>query len=177
MTVHAFVDESARAGSYPLCATIVEPAHLTPTRRMLMSLLLRGARELHFKKEKEPRRRMLIDRMAALPVSSRLYVGRCTPKTEEAARQRGLALLAQDLLALKAHRLVLDTRDHRDNQDRQTLQHALGVRPSKTELIYEHVDSTAEPLLWISDAVAWCFGAGGDWRRRADPLVADRIEA
>jgi hypothetical protein len=177
MTVHAFVDESARAGSYLLCATIVEPAHLTPTRRTLMSLLLRGARELHFKKEKEPRRRMLIDRMAALPVTSRLYVGTCSPKTEEAARQRCLALLAQDLLALQAHRLVLDTRDHRDNQDRQTLQHALGVRPSKTELIYEHVDSTAEPLLWISDAVAWCFGAGGDWRRRAGPLVADRIEA
>jgi hypothetical protein len=40
MTVHAFVDESARGG---------------------------GARELHFKKEKEPRRRMLIDRMTAMP--------------------------------------------------------------------------------------------------------------
>ncbi|WP_329051960.1 hypothetical protein OG738_06195 [Amycolatopsis sp. NBC_01488] len=146
MTVHAFVDESARAGSYLLCATIVEPAQLTPTRRALMSLLLRGGRELHFK-EKEPRRRMLIDRMAGLPVTSRLYVGTCAPKTEEAARQRCLALLAQDLLALQAHRLVLDTRDHRDSKDRQTLQHALGARPSKTELIYEHVDSTAEPLL------------------------------
>ncbi|MEQ0563812.1 hypothetical protein ABJI51_32440 [Amycolatopsis sp. NEAU-NG30] len=177
MTVHAFVDESARAGTYLLCATIVEPAQLTPTRRTLLSFLLRGARELHFKKEKEPRRRMLIDRMAALPVRSRLYLGSCSPKTEESARQRCLALLTEDLLALQAHRLVLDTRDHRDSHDRQTLQRALGVRPSKTELIYEHVDSTAEPLLWVSDAVAWCFGAGGDWRRRASPLVAARIEA
>ncbi|WP_410622993.1 hypothetical protein [Amycolatopsis sp. cmx-8-4] len=53
------------------------------------------------------------------------------------------------------------------------MQLALGVRPSKTELTYEHVDSTAEPLLWISDAVAWCFGAGGDWRRRASPLITE----
>jgi hypothetical protein len=53
------------------------------------------------------------------------------------------------------------------------LQLALGVRPSKTELTYEHVDSTAEPLLWISDAVAWCFGAGGDWRCRASPLITE----
>ncbi|MEV6875539.1 hypothetical protein [Amycolatopsis sp. NPDC051128] len=176
MTVHAFVDESARGGSYLLCATIVEPAHLTTTRRALTTLLLRGARELHFKKEKEPRRRMLIDRMAAMPVTTRLYLGTCAPKTEEAARQRCLALLAQDLLGLRAHRLVLDTREHRDGHDRQTLQVALGFQPSKTELTYEHVDSTAEPLLWISDAVAWCYGAGGDWRRRANPLVTERIE-
>ncbi|RSD21894.1 DUF3800 domain-containing protein [Amycolatopsis eburnea] len=176
MTVHAFVDESGRAGSYLLCATIVEPAHLSLTRRALQSLLLRGARELHFKKEKEPRRRMLIDRMAALPVTVRLYSGSCAPKTEEAARQRCLALLTQDLLGLQAHRLVLDSRDHRDAHDRQTLQQALGTRPSKTELTYEHVDSTAEPLLWISDAVAWCTGAGGDWRRRANPLVTNRFE-
>ena len=136
----------------------------------LTALLLRGARELHFKKEKEPRRRMLIDRMATLQVSSWLYQGCYTPKTEEAARQRCLDRLARDLLGLQAHRLVLDTREHRDSHDRQTLQLALGHRPSKTELIYEHVDSKAEPLLWISDAVAWCFG--GDWRRRAEPLMA-----
>ncbi|WP_326955884.1 hypothetical protein [Amycolatopsis sp. NBC_01286] len=173
MTVHAFVDESARGGNYLLCATVVEPAHLTSTRRALAPLLLRGARELHFKKEKEPRRRMLIDRIAALPVSARLYLAECTPKTEEAARQRCIEHLAEDLLVLRAHRLVLDSRDHRDGHDRRTLQLALGVRPSKTELTYEHVDSTAEPLLWISDAVAWCFGAGGGWRRRANPLVAE----
>jgi hypothetical protein len=109
-------------------------------------------------------------------VTTRLYLGTCAPKTEEAARQRCLALLAQDLLALRAHRLVLDTRDHRDVHDRHTLQVALGFQPSKTELTYEHLDSTAEPLLWISDAVAWCYGAGGEWRRRANLLVTERVE-
>ncbi|EOD67290.1 hypothetical protein [Amycolatopsis vancoresmycina] len=131
MTVHAFVDESARGGSYLLCATIVAPAQLTTTRRTLTSLLLRGARELHFKKEKEPRRRMLIDRMAEMPITTRLYRGACLPKTEEATRQRCLMLLAEHLLGLQAHRLVLDSRDHRDGHDRQTLQRALGFRPSK----------------------------------------------
>ncbi|WP_206795657.1 hypothetical protein [Amycolatopsis sp. MtRt-6] len=100
----------------------------------------------------------------------------CTPKAEEAARQRCLTLLVEHLLGLRAHRLVLDSRDHRDVHDRQTLQRALGSRPSKTELTYEHVDSTAEPLLWISDAVAWYSGAGGDWRRRADPVIAECFE-
>jgi hypothetical protein len=37
--------------------------------------------------------------------------------------------------------------------------------------VYEHVDSTSESLLWIADIVAWCFGAGQDWRKRIDPIV------
>jgi len=174
--VHAFVDESSRNGQYLLGVTIVEPARLTTTRRALKALLLCGARELHFKKEKEPRRRFLIDRIVTLNVSARLYTGACTRKTEEEARQRCLTQVARDLLGLQAHRLVLDTREDRDVRDRKTIQQVLGHRPSKTELTYEHVDSTAEPLLWISDAVAWCFGAGGDWRRRAMGLIAEQIE-
>jgi hypothetical protein len=28
-----------------------------------------------------------------------------------------------------------------------------------------------EPLLWVPDAIAWAVGRGGDWRRRAEPLL------
>lgn len=131
MSVHAFVDESTRNGCYLLCVTVVDPAQLTPTRMELARLLLPGAREVHFKKEKPPRRRHLADRIAGLSVS--------------------------------AH-------------DKATLQRRLGSRPSKTELTYEHLPSTAEPLLWIFDTVAWCHGAGGDWRRRVEPVVAQVVE-
>jgi hypothetical protein len=34
------------------------------------------------------------------------------------------------------------------------------------------VDSTTESLLWIADSVAWCFGAGGEWRKRVDPITS-----
>ena len=176
MPVHAFIDESVRDQRYLLCMTLVAPAQLAPSRRELSSLLLPGARELHFKKEKEPRRRRLIDRIAALEVTTTVYLGACTRKTEEETRQKCLERAVTDLLAENAHRLVLDSRDHRDVHDRQTMQRALGHRPSKTELTYEHLNSTAEPLLWISDAVGWCFGAGGDWRRRASRLIDSIIE-
>jgi hypothetical protein len=175
MTVHAFVDESARHRQFLLCVTLVQPAHLASTRRTLAGLLLRGARELHFKKEKEPRRRQLIDRMGKMSVTTRVYTASCMPKTEEAARQRCLAQAVEDLLSLGARRLVLDTRNERDEHDRRTLQRSLGSLPSKSELTYEHLDSTLEPLLWISDAVAWCFGAGGDWARRSACLVEEHI--
>ena len=47
----------------------------------------------------------------------------------------------------------------------------LGPRPSAAGLEYEHLRAREEPLLWVPDAVAWCYGAGGDWRRRVSPLV------
>ena len=38
---------------------------------------------------------------------------------------------------------------------------------------YDHMKPAEEPLLWIADAVAWAYGAAGDWRRRADPMIDD----
>jgi hypothetical protein len=32
-----------------------------------------------------------------------------------------------------------------------------------------------EPLLWVSDAVAWAMGAGGDWRRRVEPMIDEVV--
>ena len=36
---------------------------------------------------------------------------------------------------------------------------------------YVHLPAHQEPLLWSADALAWAYGAGGDWRRRVDPLL------
>ncbi|WP_431875230.1 hypothetical protein [Amycolatopsis sacchari] len=164
--VHAFIDESGREGAYIVCVSVVDPAQLVPTRKQLAALLLPGQRELHFKKEKPRRRRLLADRIAALPAISWIYTTSCTPKTEEQDRQRCLAEAVRDLVAAGAHRVVIDSRQEQDRHDETTIYRALGGRPSETGVVYEHHESTATPLLWIPDAVAWCYGAGGDWRRR-----------
>lgn len=75
-----------------------------------------------------------------------------------------------------AHRLVIDTRNVRDTHDERTLRGALGPLPSASLLVYEHVDSTSEPLLWIADVVAWCFGAGREWRKRIDPVTSTIVD-
>ncbi|MTD55004.1 hypothetical protein [Amycolatopsis pithecellobii] len=172
MSVHAFVDESGRDSSYIVCVSIVDPAQLGPARRQLSSLLLPGQRELHFKKEKPRRRRLLADRIAALPTTSWIYATSCTPKTAEQDRQRCLAEAVRDLLAIGARRVVIDSRQEQDRHDEATIYEGLGGRPSETGVVYEHHESTSTPLLWIPDAVAWCYGAGGDWRRRIESAVA-----
>ena len=80
--------------------------------------------------------------------------------------------LTNDLIDLKAARLVLDSREERNLHDAQTIRTTLGKRPSYSNLSYEHVVSTQDELLWIADVVAWCHGAGGDWARRVRSLVA-----
>ena len=41
---------------------------------------------------------------------------------------------------------------------------------------YRHMNSRHEPLLWLPDIVAWCYGRGGPWRDAVEPLVDEVIE-
>jgi hypothetical protein len=174
MTVHAFVDESARPPRYLIATAIVEPSQVR-LRKSMRELLLPGQRELHFYKEKPVRRRQLADIVARLPVEVCVY-SRSWHRRDEPARQECMNRLVQDLLVRQAHRLVIDTRENRDVHDERTLRRVLDPHPSASKLVYEHVDSTIEPLLWIADVAAWCFGAGSEWRKRIDPIITAVVD-
>jgi hypothetical protein len=171
MTVHAFVDESRRNSTYYVAAAIVVPAQLAQTRKAMRSLLFPGQREIHFYKEKPPRRRAIVDTIARLPIEVQIYHRQCA-RQEEPARQACLLRLVDDLLARGAHRMVIDSREDRNVHDHSTLYGAMGKRPHESGLVYEHVSSTSDELLWVADVAAWCYGTGGDWRRRIMPVVA-----
>jgi hypothetical protein len=145
-------------------------------RKQLNCLLMPGQRELHFKQEKAPRRRAAVDKIAQLPVTIRIYKTAYTPTTDEDARQACLELAVTELLKMGAHRLVIDTRAERDRFDGKTIRQQLHDQPADSNFSYEHNDSKLEPLCWIADAAAWCFGTGGDWRRRIMPIIDDVIE-
>jgi hypothetical protein len=134
-----------------------------------------GQRELHCKKEKPVRRRLLVDAVARLPVEVCVYT-RSWRQQDELARQDCMEVLVGELLVRQAQRLVIDTRNERDVHDGRTLRGVLGPHPSGSRLVYEHVDSTCEPLLWIADIAAWCFGAGAEWRKRIDPIVSSVVD-
>jgi hypothetical protein len=38
------------------------------------------------------------------------------------------------------------------------------------------VDSTGEIIVGVADTVAWCFGAGSEWRKRVEPIIVDVID-
>jgi hypothetical protein len=175
VTLHAFVDESCRGGTYLLAAALVDPADLAGLRKQLRSLLLPGQRELHCKKESPARRRLIVSTLRCAGARAWVYTRRYDGD-QERARQECLDRVVVDMVKMGAQRLVLDSREDRDRYDEGTIRAVLGNRPRETRLTYEHLDSTHELLLGVADMVAWCYGAGGDWRRRIGPLITDLID-
>ncbi|RKT71781.1 hypothetical protein DFJ66_5076 [Saccharothrix variisporea] len=172
--MHAFVDESRRNDTYYLAAAIVQPRDLARLRSRLRGLLLPGQRELHFYREKPARRREIVSRLVEFGATVRVYEASCR-RSEEIARRECLTRVTDDLVDLGAHRLVLDSREIRDELDRSTISRALAKRLESGGLVYEHMNSAGDPLLWIADIAVWCHGAGSDWARRAAPLIGEVV--
>jgi hypothetical protein len=106
VSVHAFVDESARGRHYHVAAAVTDPARVRELRQSMRGLLMAGQRELHFKTEKDARRRTLADAIARLPVAVHVYSCQWG-RHDEPARQDCLQRLAGDLITEGLQRLVI----------------------------------------------------------------------
>ena len=69
--------------------------------------------------------------------------------------------------------LVIERDESLVQSDKRVIAGILMSENSK--LNYQHVGPHEHPLLWVSDAVAWCFFSGGDWLRRSSPIVDEVI--
>ena len=168
MNLHAFVDESQR-GSYLICAALVESRYLSGVRGDLRAMLLSGQRRLHFAQERPQRRRSLLAKMAGLPIRTRVYI---STAREPIARQRCLAILLNELVALKGERIVIERREvSQDARERHQIAMAIQSGSAPSGLRYDHMSGSEEPLLWVADAVAWAYGAGGEWGKRVGGLI------
>lgn len=163
-----FVDE-CKAKGYYIAAAVVLPADANGVDKALRRLLRPGQRRIHFNQESDSRRRMILSRMAELDV--RVWIYSVRGAKERAARDRCLNALIDDLVAASADLLILERDAPIERNDRRTIHNAL-LRHDRYELTYRHAEPTEYALLWISDAIAWCCNAGGDWSRRAEPLIA-----
>ena len=68
------------------------------------------------------------------------------------------------------HTVPVQSRATVDHLDDRVIKAALR-RIGTGELTFGHASAHEEPLLWVPDAIAWAVGRGGDWRRRAEPLL------
>jgi hypothetical protein len=137
---------------------------------MMRSLRVAGERKVHFTHERDSIKKDVAAALVASEVRTRVYAGR---GQADAVRARGLRAAVRDLSGEGLRRLVLDARWHDGNQSDRGIIHAtlLHAHACPDAVTYEHMSSHEEPILWIADAVAWCYGAGGDWWRRVKPIV------
>lgn len=80
-------------------------------------------------------------------------------------RAESLRRMFAPLLERGVQRLTIESRQGRDQHDRQVLIEELH-RLNARALQYVHVPPHADPLLWVADALAWSHSAGGAWRQR-----------
>ncbi|HET9143693.1 hypothetical protein [Actinophytocola sp.] len=175
MSLHVFIDESRRGNLYLLAAALVMPADLGPTRALMRSLRVPGERKVHLHQERGAVKKEIAAALVTAGVRARVYVGHGPP---DATRARLLRAAVTDLVAISVRRLVLDSRGQdRDQLDRRVIRSALTAGAADPGLMtYEHLRSHEDPALWVADVVAWCHGAGGEWRRRIGPVVERVID-
>lgn len=167
-----YVDESKQHG-YVLAATAIAPGARVPVNQALRGSLLGGQRRTHFAKESDSRRRFLLSLMSSLDVRAAVLT---VPRhNDNAARAACISELVDLLAKAPVHSLTIERDETLEAADRAVIALTLQRATIQSSLRYEHVEPHAAPGLWISDAVAWSFARGGDWRRRVEPILGNRV--
>jgi len=166
-----YLDGSVRAGRYLLAAAETNAHGAIQVRRALGDLVLSGQRRLHFKSESHARRRVILDSIVELPVS--VTVLTCRGLGEAASRRLLLGALTRLIQTdERESTLFIERVDGSVALDQAAITSA---RRREPVLTWHHLAPHEDPALWVSDAIAWAVGAGGEWRRRAEPVVADVV--
>jgi hypothetical protein len=169
----AFSDESERAAVMLMTVVTVPPARVEIARATMRSLLLPGERRIHAAKESPPRRRQILDhiarsdQMAATVLRYRRLAGIDRVTGRKALIEATTNLVVESSVSLWT---LDDIPPSQRSRDRNIIGHAL-ARAGAHQIIFDHRRSHEEPLLWAADAICWAVGAGGDWRRRVQPIV------
>ena len=172
MSGHVFIDESKRRG-YLLIASVVVPADLEPTRKMLRGLVLPGQRRLHMNDEADPRRRSIASANTVSGVTASVYDTGRRYRNERERRAACINALVVDAAAHGHQMLVFEQDDTLLSWDNQRLIENTRDAGCRDTLRWQHRRAASEPLLAIPDAIAWCWAKGGDWRRRVEAVVTD----
>lgn len=155
-----FADES-KQDVYIFGVASLESSRVDPTRRALRELVLPGQRSIHFASESERRRVQLLKTILSMGHSvSIIDTGE---KDGRVGRTKGLEILTNLALEQQASLLVIERDETSYRADRQALKtFSLGYPDTRR---FEIKARHEAPLLWIPDAIAWCYQRGGDFRK------------
>lgn len=173
MPFNTYVDESARS-HYMLCGVNVNQQDLELIRSSLKALTLRGKSRVHMYEESRGRQKSVAREIARFDVSAWLIsVSSSTVKQPES---RFLALKSMaEVKSLKDSRIMVLENSNSMRRDNRAL-NELSRSAHFQFPHYRHMNSRHEPLLWLPDIIAWCYGRGGTWRDAVEPLVTEVIE-
>lgn len=165
---HLFVDESKRRSVTFVCALIAS-GDVSESRKAVRQLLMPGQSHIHFTKESDRRRKMLLTEFTKLPLHAAIYEA---PQGLREVEQRRICLdaIATDAVAIQVRHLLIERDDSQSVHDRRTLYKSINRHTFVPTLEYRLVGKRDEPLLWVADGIAWAW-THADWRQR----IASRV--
>ena len=167
MAFHAFVDET-KAGGLTLVATVVAERDVTAVRAQMSGVRPKQARRLHFRRDQKDVKKRALKTICKLPVSVYAVDVRHMGDGVE-ARQEALRILVPALYAMGVNLLVIERDESMDVHDKRLL---FALEREGCTLRYMHQAPEAEPILWVSDGVAWCMrNKDRRWRAEVKTLV------
>lgn len=164
-----FVDESKTKG-YTMVAALVVPGDVASLRRNVKSLVLPGQRRIHFTKEQPERKRLILSQLTAFGAQSQVF--HCATTSQVRGRDACLTGIVAYAAQHSHTRIVIERDESIERADRQVLYREVRRHGLRDTLSYTLEAPHQEPLLWVADAIAWSYTKGGEWKRRADPLIA-----
>jgi hypothetical protein len=156
-----------------MAAAALPAMSLTKARKELRGQLLKSQPRIHFKDERDARRRRIIGLICDQGWPVRLFTH--SDKRDSIARTACLEAIVQYAAEIGSVRIVFETDDSAMQTDKRVLYAATQQTALSTGFTYGHMRATDEELLWVPDAIAWCFARGGDWRRRIEPVFDNLI--
>jgi len=167
MTVQIFVDESKRNG-FVMAAAGVSADSVAKYRKQLRRCLKPGVRRFHCTSATDSERRQVIALISAWPATVDIFVS--DSRSESVSRHACLSAVAVCACDQVAGRLVIEADHSHDRADRNTL--TMAMRDQQHSVRWDLASPNSEELLWVPDAVAWCWThPSSKWRSLVDPLV------
>lgn len=160
-----FVDES-KSHRYYIAAAAVARGNLAATERQIRGLQ-QSRRPIHFTHERDRREKLLAE-FCKLDVRVTVYAMRGVKDAQ--ARPALLQRLTHDLVERGVAELVLERDASVEAADRRIIRNTPENAGALNMLVYRH-EGKERPMLWVADAVAWCFQRGRPWTAKVQPLI------
>jgi len=168
---HVFVDET-KERDYLLVTSVHVSGELDDLRKLMRSLVLKGQRRVHMKKESDQRKRAIAAAICGTGVAATVVDAGRRYRDELDARAACLHGLVDDAAGHGDVLLVLEQDDSLIEWDRRQL-YTLAREAQLPLLRYDHRRAATEQLLAIPDAIAWCArpkaGTGAAGSSRPSP--------
>ena len=158
-----FADES-KAKTYLMAVAVIPGSQVSRVRADLMGLRIGGQAALHFKRESDRRRKVILASLIEQGWKARIF--RSEAPAEVDARIECLGDIVGFALQRSAQRLTVELDTSIAQSDHRNLYRLTRHLGSDSLLTYALQPRHSEPGLWAADAIAWSYARGDHWRQR-----------